>query len=219
MNNLSANKIKKIEFYSIFANNIFLLLGILCFGWTLFETLFLYWLELIAAIIVLIYVQVICPLKYGRPGQIHLPEYRKTAGIILCASFYVLAMHYIVLLYLIDLGALENWDCTQGVWYTLIQLPGQLWNGNLLLLTLLFLMVYLLPTIMNERRGIRPSMENQPIQSKIMTHKSQFVVSYLLFGGLWLMTELFNINQPMVLIATLMILKSAYEAILFSRLD
>jgi hypothetical protein len=80
-------------------------------------------------------------------------------------------------------------------------------------------MVYLLPTIMNERRGIRPSMENQPIQSKIMTHKSQFVVSYLLFGGLWLMTELFNINQPMVLVATLMILKSAYEAILFSRLD
>ena len=52
-----------------------------------------------------------------------------------------------------------------------------------------------------------------------MTHKSQFVVSYLLFGGLWLMTELFNINQPMVLVATLMILKSAYEAILFSRLD
>lgn len=219
MNNLSANKIKQIEFYSIFLNNIFLLLGILFFGWTLFETLFLYWLELLAAVILLFYVQIVCPLKYGRPGQIHLPAYRRTAAITLFITLYTLLMHYQVLLYLIEIGSMSSWDTSNGFVHTLVQLPLQLWEGNLLVLTLLFLLVYLLPSLLNEKKGIRPTIDNLPVQSKIMTHKSQFVVSYLLFGVLWCMSNYFYIDHAVLLVAVLIILKSVYEVALFRRLE
>jgi hypothetical protein len=219
MNNLSANKIKKIEFYSIFLNNIFLLLGILFFGWTLFETLFLYWLELLAAIILLFYIQIVCPLKYGRPGQIHLTAYRKTAAKTLFLTFYTLMMHYQVLLYLIDVGTMSGWDTSHGFIHTLVQLPLQLWEGNLLVLTVLFLLVYLLPSLLNEKKGLRPTLDNLPMQSKIMTHKSQFVVSYILFAILWCMSEYFAVKEAIVLISVLLILKSVYEIVLFKRLE
>ncbi len=219
MNNLSVNKIKKIEFYSIFLNNIFLLLGILVFGWTLFETLFLYWLELLAAIILLFYVQIVCPLKYGRPGQIHLTAYRKTAAKTLFLTLYTLIMHYQVLLYLIDVGSMNHWDTSHGFVHTLVQLPLQLWEGNLLVLTVLFLLVYLLPSLLNEKKGIRPTLDNLPMQSRIMMHKSQFIVSYLLFAVLWCMSSYFDINQAVFLIAVLLILKSIYEVVLFRRLE
>ena len=218
MNKITPELVQKFEFYSIFLNNIFLLLGISLFGWTLFETLFLFWLEPISAIVVLFYLMIIVPLKYGRPGYQHLPEYRipalKTLGLVL----YTLLLHYIALVFIIHLCQVDGWDTTRGVFYTLAQMPEQLWKGSLLLLSIVFLLAYLMPPLLLERRGIRPSPEVMPMQTKIMVHPSQFVVNYLWFGLLWLANSYAGIENPILLVAILVVLKSVYEGVLFFRI-
>lgn len=218
MNKITPESIQKFEFYSIFINNIFLLIGVSLLGWTLFETLFLVWLELISAIIVLIYLKIILPLKYGRPGYHHLPEYRRPALKVLGLSIYTLILHYIALVFIIRLGQVETWDTTSGVWQTLVQMPRQLWDSSLLLLTFVFLLAYLLPPFMLERRGIKPSIETMPLQTKVMIHPSQFVAHYLWFLILWMAHYMLNINSPILLMTILMLVKSAYEALLFRRI-
>lgn len=218
MNKITPESVQKFEFYSIFINNIFLLIGVSLLGWTLFETLFLFWLELISAIVVLIYLKIILPLKYGRPGYHHLPEYRIPALKVLGWSIYTLILHYIALVFIIRLGSVETWETTLGVLHTLAQMPQQLWDSSLLLLTFVFLLAYLLPPFMLERRGIRPSIETMPLQTKVMIHPSQFVAHYLWFFILWIANYFLNINSPVLLMTILMLVKSVYEALLFQRI-
>lgn len=217
MNKITPAAIQKFEFYSIFINNIFLLLGILLLNWTLFDTLFLYWLELLSACVVMNYLQLYIPIKYGRPGYQHHPEYRAPALKTIGLTIVAIIMHYFALLFIIQLSA-PDWDTSQGLVHTLAQLPLQLWNRSLILLTILFLVAYLLPSLILERRGIKPSIETMPIQSKIMTHPSQFVVTYVWFAILWAMHHFGQISSPILLITVLMVLKSAYEAFLFFRI-
>ncbi|MCH2021079.1 MAG: hypothetical protein MK207_01260 [Saprospiraceae bacterium] len=219
MNKITPELIQKFEFYSIFLNNILLLLGVSLFGWTLFETLFLYWLEPLAALLVINYLILIVPLKNGRPGLLHLAEYRipslKTIGL----NIYTIIMHYIALVFIINLCKVDGWNTSEGFFYTLAQMPAQLWNGSLLLLTIVFLLAYLMPPILLERRGIKPSLETMPMQTKIMIHPSQFIINYLWFGILWVVHNFNLSSNPIVLIAILMVLKSVYEAFLFFRIQ
>lgn len=217
MNKITPESIQKFEFYSIFINNLFLLIGVSLLGWTLFETLFLVWLELIAALVVLIYLKVIIPLKYGRPGYQHLPEYRSPALKVLGLSLWTLVLHYFALVFIIHLGLVDSWDTSLGVFHTLAQMPWQLWNSSLLFLTLIFLLAYLVPPFILERRGIRPSIETMPLQTKIMIHPSQFVAHYAWFIMLWAVHYFLNISNPIVLMALLMVVKSGFEAFLFYR--
>ena len=219
MNKITPELVQKFEFYSIFINNILLLLGVTLFGWTLFETLFLYWLEPLAALLVINYLVTIVPLKYGRPGLGHLPEYRIPALKTIGLSIYTLIMHYIALVFIINLCKVDGWDTSLGIFYTLSQMPAQLWNGSLFLLTIVFLLAYLMPPLLLERRGIKPSLEAMPMQTKIMIHPSQFIVNYLWFGILWLVHKFDISSDPIVLIAILMVLKSVYEAFLFFRIQ
>ncbi len=218
MNKITPESIQKFEFYSIFINNIFLLIGVSLLGWTLFETLFLVWLELISALVVLVYLKIIIPLKYGRPGYHHLPEYRTPALKTVGLCIYTLVLHYIALVFIIRLGQVDSWDTSLGIFHTLAQMPWQLWNSSLLLLTLVFLVAYLLPTFILERRGIRPSIETMPLQTKIMIHPSQFIAHYLWFILLWAVHHFLNLSNPILLMALLMVVKSGYEVILFYRI-
>lgn len=218
MSNTTPNHLQKFEFYAIFINNLFLLLGVSLFGWTLFDTLFLYWLEPISALVVLGYFVIVLPIKYGRPGTMHLREYQIPALKVLALSIYTLLMHYIALVFIIRLCKIEDWETGQGVLHTLAQLPGQLWSKDLLLLSIVFLLAFLLPPLLLERQGIKPSLETLPMQSKILIHPSQFVTNYLWFGVLWLAYYYGNITQPTLLITILVVLKSAYEAYLFRRI-
>ncbi|WP_052599241.1 hypothetical protein [Aureispira sp. CCB-QB1] len=218
MNKITPESIQKFEFYSIFINNIFLLIGVSLLGWTLFETLFLVWLELISAIVVLIYLKIIIPLKYGRPGYQHLPEFRTPALKVIGISIYTLILHYFALIFIIRLGQVDTWDTSSGVLQTLAQMPLQLWNSSLLLLTVVFLLAYLLPPFILERRGIRPSIETMPLQTKIMIHPSQFIAHYLWFLLLWAAHHFLSISSPILLMTILMVVKSIYETLLFYRI-
>ncbi len=218
MNKIRPETVQRIEFFSIFFNNIFLLLGIVFFGWTLFETLFLYWLEPLSALLVLLYIRIRVPLKYGRPGYKHLPEYRNPAIKTVFLTFYTLIMHYFALLFIIRLSHTGGWETNQGVLWTLAQMPSQLWEGNLLFLTLLFLLAYLMPPILLERRGIKPNEETMPLQTKIMIHPSQFVINYIWFLLLWIANVYLGIDSPVMLVSILMLLKSLYEGILYFRI-
>jgi hypothetical protein len=217
MNKITPESIQKFEFYSIFINNLFLLIGVSLLGWTLFETLFLVWLELIAALVVLVYLKIIIPLKYGRPGYQHLPEYRTPALKVLGLSLWTLTLHYFALVFIIRLGVVDSWDTSLGVFHTLAQMPWQLWNSSLLFLTLIFLLAYLVPPFILERRGIRPSIETMPLQTKIMIHPSQFIAHYVWFIMLWAVHYFLNINNPILLMALLMLVKSGFEVFLFYR--
>lgn len=217
MNKITPEFIQKFEFYSIFINNIFLLIGVSLLGWTLFEVLFLVWLELISALVVLIYLKIIIPLKYGRPGYHHLPEYRVPALKVLGLSIYTLVLHYFALVFIIRLGQVDSWDTSLGLFHTLAQMPWQLWHSSLLLLTLVFLLAYLFPPFILERRGIRPSIETMPLQTRVMIHPSQFVAHYVWFTMLWAVHYFFHLSNPILLMGLLMVVKSGYEAFLFYR--
>lgn len=217
MNKITPESIQKFEFYSIFINNLFLLIGVSLLGWTLFETLFLVWLELISALVVLVYLKIIIPLKYGRPGYRHLPEYRIPALKVIGLCIYALFLHYFALVFIIRLGQVDSWDTSLGVFHTLAQMPWQLWNSSLLLLTFVFLLAYLLPPFMLERRGIKPSVETMPLQTKIMIHPSQFIVHYVWFIMLWGVHYWLDLKNPILLMTLLMVVKSGYEAMLFYR--
>lgn len=215
MNKITPESVQKFEFYAIFLNNIFLFLGVTLLGWTLFETLFLFWLELISALVVLNYLTLIVPVKYGRPNYHRLPEYRIPALKAIGLTTYTLILHYIALIFIIHLGQVQDWDTSQGIFYTLAQMPIQLWHGSLLLLTIVFLLAYLLPPLLLERQGIQPSLEAMPMQTKVMIHPSQFVAHYVWFLILWAVHYFFQINHPIILMAILMVLKSGHEAYLF----
>lgn len=218
MSETTQNSIQKFEFYAIFINNLFLLLGVSLFGWTLFDTLFLYWLEPISALVVLVYFVLILPIKYGRPGTMHLREYQIPALKVLALSIYTLVMHYIALVFIIRLCEIGDWVMGQGVLHTLVQLPGQLWTKDLFLLSFIFLLAFLLPPLLLERQGIKPSLETLPMQSKILIHPSQFITNYLWFGVLWVAHNYGGITSPVLLITILVVLKSVYEAYLFRRI-
>lgn len=215
MNKITPNRMQKFEFYGIFLNNIFLLLGVSLFGWTLFDTLFLFWLEAISAIILLIYLYLFVPLKYGRPGTVHLSEFRIPAIKTIVLSIWVLLLHPVVLVELINYCKIETWDTTKGILSTLAQMPRELWRGDLLLLTIIFLLVYLLPPLLLERQGVKPSIEVMPLQTRVMVHSSQFILCYIWFGVLWAVQYYGGIHHSIALVAILVALKSISEAYLF----
>jgi len=128
-----------------------------------------------------------------------------------------LVLHYFALVFIIRLGLVDSWDTSLGVFHTLAQMPWQLWNSSLLFLTIIFLLAYLVPPFILERKGIRPSIETMPLQTKIMIHPSQFVAHYLWFGMLWAVHYFLNLSNPILLMALLMVVKSSFEVFLFYR--
>lgn len=207
----------KFEFFSIFLNNVVLFLGLWLFGWSLFATLFLVWLELIAAVVLLNYLKLVIPIKYGRPGMVHLEEYRRPALKVLGLSLYTVVLHTVALLFLISIDLTNHWDTSQGIVMTLVQLPGQLWAQDLLLLSLLFLVVYLAPAFLLEKQGIIPQEHSLPMSARIMTRPSQFIMHYVWFGLLYVMHCVLGWEHPILLVGILMLCKSVYEALLFFR--
>ena len=182
---------------------------------SMIETFF--WLELISALLVINYLTLIVPLKNSRPGYAYLPEYKTPAFKVLGLTIFTLVLHYFALVFIIELGAVDDWDTSQGVFYTLVQMPGQLWRGSLLLLTLVFLLAYLMPPLLLEKRGIKPSFDVLPMQTKVMIHRSQFILHYIWFLALWTAHSFLGLSNPIALVAILMVLKSAAEAFLFFR--
>jgi len=217
MAKITPQHLQKVEFYSIFLNNIFLFLGISLFGWTLFETLFLFWLEPISALLLLLYLRLIVPIKYGHPGIQYKKPYQQGAAKAMGLAVYTLVMSVVSLLFVIHLCDIEGWDTSQGILHTLSQLPWQLWQGNLLLLSILFLLIYLLPPILLEMRGIQPDEDHLPLQTKIMIHPYQFIANYLWFATLWACNAYLTPN-PLVLVLILAVLKSVFEGWLFFRI-
>lgn len=217
MTKITPEFLQKFEFYSIFLNNLILLLGVAALGWDLFDTLFLVWLELLAALLVLNYLKLVVPIRYGRPGTVHLDEYRQPALRVIAVSIYALLMHYFVLLFLIQLGNIGSWDTSQGVLMTLVQLPVQLWQKDLLLLSILFMVVYLAPLLLLEKQGIVPKKENLPMSARVMIHRTQFVAQYIWFALLWVLYRYAEIREPVLLVGIILVLKSAYEGWVFFR--
>ncbi len=210
-------QLEKIEFYSIFLNNIFLVLGISIFGWTLFDTLFLYWLEPIAAALLLLYIKIVVPLKYGHPGVRHTKEF-KQKGLLACLYFiWVLIASYFALKFIIWQSGIPDWTVDNGIFSLLGQLPHQLWKHDLLFLSILFLAVYLLPALLLEKRGIIPLEDKLPMQAQIMLHRLQFFSNFAWYLILWVCAQYVSTN-PVFLITVLALFKSVTEGLLFSRI-
>ena len=215
MNKVTPDFLQKFEFFSIFLNNFVLFLGMGLLGWGLFDTLFLVWLELLAALLLLHYLNLVVPLRYGRPGTIHLDEYRLPALKVIGLTFYTLILHYFALLFLIDIGNVDSWDTTQGVLKTLTQLPFQLWELDLLFLSVLFLLVYLAPLLLLERQGIVPKAHTLPMSAQVMIHRSQFVMQYVWFLLLYVLHDFLQLENPILLVGTVLLCKSIYEGGVF----
>ncbi len=213
-----AKTLQSPEFLMTLLNNFFLPLGMLFFGWTFFESLFLFWLEPLAAIILLIYLRIIIPLKFDPPAARYRPEYQKSVVKTLALLLYTLVAAYISLVVIIDLGQASTWDSSQGIGATLSQLPYQLWQGNLLLLTILFLLMFLIPPIIIERKGYRPSDDRLPLQTLLLIYPWQFFTNFLWLGVLYIIAN-YVLNSPLVLICILAICKSIYETIIYLKLD
>ena len=215
MTKITPEFLQKFEFYSIFLNNLFVFIGVWLLEWSLFASLFLVWLELLAAMVVLNYLVLRIPIKYGRPGVYHLQEYRRPAFKMLLLSLYTLVGHYFALVFLIELGKVTSWDTTQGVLMTLAQLPAELWKESLLFLAVLFLLTYLLPPFLLERQGVIPSYRRLPMSTRVMVHQSQFIMQYVWLLCWWALSHLAGWEHPLLLVGVVMVLKSVYEGVLF----
>lgn len=215
MTKITPDFLQKFEFYSIFLNNLFVFLGVWLLDWSLFASVFLVWLELLAAMLVLNYLVVVVPVRYGRPGVRYLEEYRRPAFKVILLSIYTLVFHYMALIFLIELGDVGSWDTSQGILMTLVQMPVELWREGLLLLSVLFLLTYLLPTFLLEKQGIVPSYRRLPMSTRVMVHKSQFIMQYVWFVLLWGLSFFAGWKNPVLLIGVVMLVKSVYEGLLF----
>lgn len=215
MTRITPDFLQKFEFYSIFLNNLFVFLGVWLLDWSLFASIFLVWLELLAAMLVLNYLVIVIPIRHGRPGTRHLAEYRRPALKVILLSIYTLVFHYLALVFLIELGNVSSWDTSQGILMTLSQMPVELWREGLLFLAALFLLTYLLPTFLLERQGMVPSYRKLPMSTRVMIHYSQFVMQYLWFIGWWVLSCFVGWKSPVLLIGVIMVLKSIYEGLLF----
>lgn len=215
MNRITPDFLQKFEFYSIFLNNLFVFLGVWLLDWSLFASIFLVWLELLAAMLVINYLVIVIPIRHGRPGTHHLAEYRRPALKVILLSLYTLVFHYLALVFLIELGNVSSWDTSQGILMTLSQMPIELWREELLFLAALFLLTYLLPTFLLERQGMVPSYRKLPMSTRVMIHYSQFVMQYVWFIGWWVLSYFVGWKSPVLLIGVIMVLKSIYEGLLF----
>lgn len=218
MTRITPEFLQKFEFYGIFLNNLFVFIGVWLLDWSLFASIFLVWLELLAAMLVLNYLVLVVPVRFGRPGQRHLEEYRRPAFKVILLSMYTLVFHYFVLIFLIQLGQVDSWDTSQGILMTLVQLPVELWREGLLFLAVLFLLIYLMPAFILERQGIVPSYRRLPMSTKVMVHKSQFVMQYVWFLLLWALSYFAGWEHPVLLVGVMMLAKSVYEGWLFFRI-
>jgi hypothetical protein len=53
------------------------------------------------------------------------------------------------------------------------------------------------------------------MSTRVMIHRSQFVVQYLWFVLLWVFSRFAGWENPLLLIGAVMLLKSVYEGVLF----
>lgn len=217
MNNLNQDLVRKIEFYSIFINNVFFLLGILFFGWSLFDTLFLFWLELPAALLLLAYVNLVVPIKYGYPGSHLKPAYQSVLKRFIGLSLYTIIGLICSLWALMHIGATEVLPIKEGLGVALLALPAYLWKADMAFLTLLFLGMYLLPPFILERKGIKPLIEHLSLQTRIMVHPTQFVAAFVYVSLLFCLSYWFS--NVYVLIGVLILLKSVVDFFIFKRLS
>ena len=119
---------------------------------------------------------------------------------------------------LLDIAQVKSWDTSQGILHTLGQLPVQLWKGDLLLLTILFLLVFLLPPLLLERQGVRPDEERLPMQTRLLIYPAQFIANFAWLGIIYFCYQNGWTNE-ILLVAILGIFKSIFETIIYLRLD
>lgn len=217
MKALPSRQLQKVEFYSIFINNLFLIAGIALMGWTLFETLILFWLEPLSALLIRLYIQLILPLKYGRPGTFHLKAYRKNLLTFTGLGIYSLLMQYIALLIIFQVSMID-YQSNFHLFDNLQILLLQIWNEDLVLLSILLISVYILPPLLMARKNGWIKMNQLSMQSRVMIHPSQFIFNYILFF-LLLISYLYLLESQIMQLALIMILKSIFEALLFKKVQ
>ena len=217
MQALPSKQLQKVEFYTIFINNLFLIAGIAFMGWTLFETLILFWLEPLAALLIRLYIQLILPLKNGRPGTFYLKPYRKNLWTFTGMGIYTLIMQYIALLIIFQVSSID-YSSNYHLFDNLKTLLLQIWNADLVLLSILLISVYLLPPVLMARKNGSIKMNQLSMQIRVMVHPSQFILNYILFF-LLLLSYLYLLESQIMQLASIMVLKSIFEALLFKKIQ
>ncbi|MCH2045734.1 MAG: hypothetical protein MK212_16575 [Saprospiraceae bacterium] len=213
---ISQKQINNIELLSLFFNNIFLLLGIAFFNFTLFDTLFLYWLELPVAAGLNIYFYAIAPLKYGHPDTYLDKQYRKKAGFSFIAFLGTCIGHFLMLILILYVSNISKLSIDQGIWQSMSQIPAHLYEADMLWVAILLVVAYILPVWLVGRQNRPIILINMPLQVQIMIHPFQFMVGYLLFG-LVALTYYYTPN-PLIIILPMILIKSLIEYGLFRRI-
>lgn len=205
-------------FYASLLNSFLLPIGMLFFGWTLFQTLFLYWLEPLAALILLIYLELVIPKKYAAASNATNAAQQKKRLQIIGLSIYTACLSFATLLLIIHISNVPDWDISQGIGDTLSQLPRQLWQNDLLLLSVLFLGMFLVPILLLEKRGFIPIASQLPTSSRLLIQPLQFIFNFLWLGiiGVFYYTGLIN---PLSLLCILTLFKLLSDAGLYLYLE
>lgn len=206
--------LKSPQFLLVLVNNFLLPIGMLVFGWSFFATLFLYWLEPLAALVVLIYLNIVIPRKYNLPTRQKQQQKKQT----LLLGIYVLLMSFVSLLVIIHISNIPSWSVSTNLGETLSKLPYQMWEDSLALLTPLFLSMFLLPVFLIEKQGVIPQKDRLPLPSQLLIFPAQFVLNYVWLGVLWLLYSFITPNA-VILIFCLTILKTLSDSIIYLKLD
>ena len=206
--------LKSPQFILVLVNNLLLPIGMLLFGWSFFATLFLYWLEPLAALVVLLYLDIIVPQKYNLPTR---QKQQQKKRLILLGG-YVSTVSFLTLLVIIHISNIPGWEITTNLGDTLAHLPFQMWEDSLVLLTLLFLSMFLLPIFLLEKQGIIPQKDRLPLPSQLLIYPLQFLLNYLWIGILLVLYSFVTTNG-VLLIFILTTFKLLSDGLIYLKLD
>jgi hypothetical protein len=206
--------LKSPQFILVLVNNLLLPIGMLLFGWSFFATLFLYWLEPLAALVVLLYLDIFIPKKYDLPTRQKQQQKKR----LLLLGGYVGVVSFITLLIIIHISNIPGWEITTNLGTTLAHLPFQMWEDSLVLLTLLFLSMFLLPIFLLEKQGVIPQKDRLPLPSQLLIYPLQFLLNYLWIVLLLVCYTLLTTNG-VALIFILTTFKLVSDGLIYLKLD
>ena len=153
----------KLELFSILFNHLFMLVGILIFGWSVTELMLFYWIEPLVSMLMKGYFKVYIPLRIQQNKALRRYLWRWLGLLFIVIILQIIALYGIIQ---------YNAQCTKPM----------VWSWDWLILLLFLPIMYAMPIYAQKQQGFMPILENMPIQTKILLSPIQMISTYIILA-------------------------------------
>jgi hypothetical protein len=192
----------RIELASIVMNQLFMLIGISFFDWTMVELLLFYWIEPIVYILLTAYLRAYLPIQLAGYKGVVAKFNNQFFGIWLAQCLFVAAAS----------AGFFYWILSQ---YQSVEKPIKI-GWDWVLLIFFFVLILAMPVFMQVFNGFLPSEKALPIQTRVLLHPLQLFTTYSILGATLLISH-FGGGFWLV-VSTLLFSKLCIEILLYIRI-